>query len=543
MSKCVIKFSRDFSSHGWEKEIFNEGTVWFKGVIYGEEINNIVSSISLIFSTRADKHTLELNALFKNLSGNFAFICETKDAVIAVVDNISSTPIFYSNENGELVLSDSASNVTDSMSLDEDSVLSLMMSGYTIGHRTLNTHLQKLTPFEYIVFFRDSVSRSYYSNFIPSSNTTFNRKQLINNLYDCLMGVMEDTYDSIKDRHIVALLSGGSDSRLIVSSLKHIGAKNITCVTYGIKSSEEVKISKDIASALGYKHVFIPIIKSKIKDYFFSKEFEDFYSFSDSYSSVPYISEVYQISTYLKVSGVDPAEVVFINGNTGDFINGSHIPAIHKDWHSLDDVVEYVYDKHYSMWGYINNDNNKSTITSLLLDDLHNRAAESNLSNIRYESIYEMIEYHGRQSHLIIANQRTYDFFGSEWRMPFWDSRYVEFWESVGVPNRVNHTLYSQTVHEWNLGGVWNGVPINKKSIKPNWIAPLRFITKATLFSLNKKHLWDQIERNAFYYWLEPYRSYYKNDYKDVLLDTRGQRYYLSWWIEEYIERHSASKY
>ena len=161
------------------------------------------------------------------------------------------------------------------------------------------------------------------------------------------------------------------------------------------------------------------------------------------------------------------------------------------------------------------------------------------LNNISYESIYEIIEYYGRQSHLIVTNQRIYDFFGCDWKMPFWDSRYVEFWESVGIDNKVEHKLYSQAINEWNLGGVWENIPINKKSIKPNWIAPLRFFAKAILFSLNKKHLWNQVERSIFYYWMEPYRSYYPKGYKDVLSDTRGQRYYMSWWIEKYAKNHN----
>jgi|APSaa5957512535_1039671.scaffolds.fasta_scaffold14178_3 asparagine synthase (glutamine-hydrolysing) len=540
MSRYNIKFSRNFLRYGWKVKKFEESTIWFKGSYCEDKFDKILNTLSLIFSTYGDNYTPKLNSFLGKLTGDFAFICETKYVVIAVVDNISSTPIFYSQKNNELVLSDLARNITSDISLDEEAVLPLIMSGYTIGDKTLNSNVKKLTPFEYIVYFQNSIFKGRYSNFIPVINANLDRKKLINNFYDCLMGVMEDIYNNIKDRHIVVLLSGGSDSRLLVSSLKHIGAKNITCMTYGIPSSEEVRVSKGIARTLGYEHVFIPIVKSKIKDYFLSEDFDNYLYSLDSYSSVPYISEIYQVSTYLDISKVTPDEVVFINGNTGDFINGSHIPATHNNWQSLDDVVEYVYDKHYSMWGYMKNDHNKSRITNLLINDLYSRIPEKNLADLGYESLYEIIEYHGRQSHLIVTNQRTYDFFGSDWRMPFWDARYVEFWESVGICNRINHSLYSEAIQEWNLGGVWANIPINKKSIKPNWIAPLRFFTKGVLYSLNKKHLWKQAERNIFYYWLEPYRSYYKEDYKDILLDNRGQRYYMSWWIEDYLKRHNA---
>ena len=537
MNECSVKFSEKYLNYGWNKRRIGKNIVWYKGSFCKGSIDDFAKSISLIFSKYGNNYKAKIDIFLKKMTGGFAFIFESESVTIAVVDNISSIPIYYSRNDNKFILSDSPKVLKENDLLDEDSVIPLIMSGYTIGSRTLYSSIKKLTPFEYISSFKGLIYFGRYSNYLPVNST--NEKQLIDSYYDCLMTVIKDMYDNIKDKHIVVLLSGGSDSRLIASSLKHIGAKNITCMTYGIESSEEVRVSKEVAKNLGFDHVFISLNKNMAKEYFLSEEFDDYFTSMDSYSSVPYISEIYQIRKYLDICKFPSSEVVFINGNTGDFLNGSHIPDTSKNWESIGDVIDYVYNKHYSMWGYMKNDANKLALSRMLLDDLYSTIPKNFLNNISYESIYEIIEYYGRQSHLIVTNQRIYDFFGCDWKMPFWDSRYVEFWESVGIDNKVEHKLYSQAINEWNLGGVWENIPINKKSIKPNWIAPLRFFAKAILFSLNKKHLWNQVERSIFYYWMEPYRSYYPKGYKDVLSDTRGQRYYMSWWIEKYAKNHN----
>jgi len=544
MSSYLIKISEKSLQFGWKKIVLEEGVVWFKGYIYGLTTQELAIALFKIFSNKQKNYDFLITNFLKSLVGDFAFIIDSNKFCIAVVDNIASIPIFFKYENSNLILTDSILEISKEGSIkndsfSKDSAVSIMMSGYTVGGNTLNNKIFKLTPFEYIFSMNEKTNKASYSSFFPKTCSSYSFSELKEKMYDCLVEVMTDTYESIKDKNIVVLLSGGGDSRLIASLLKHIGADNITCLSYGMDGSDEVKISRMVADKLGYKYIFIPLNKNKVKKYFYSKEFTDYYSFSDAYSSVPYISEAYQISSYFRVSNASPKETVFINGNTGDFINGSHIPEQSRKWQSTDNVLDYVYDKHYSMWEFMKSDVNKEKIKKLLLDDL--ALTISNSSSSDYESIYEVIEYYGRQSHLIVTNQRTYDFFGSEWRMPLWDQRYIEFWSNVGSENRVNSKLYKQVIGELNLGGVWKDIPINHPAIKPNWIIPLRFGMKGVLHLIGQKDKWSQLERNIFYYWLEPYRSYYKNGYKEVFFDRRGQRYYLSWWIEEYLNSHNVN--
>ena len=61
----------------------------------------------------------------------------------------------------------------------------------------------------------------------------------------------------MSERPVGIFLSGGLDSRLIISSIHKLGKKEVTCFSYGLTNSKEVTVSKNIAKDLGYKWHFV----------------------------------------------------------------------------------------------------------------------------------------------------------------------------------------------------------------------------------------------------------------------------------------------
>ena len=64
---------------------------------------------------------------------------------------------------------------------------------------------------------------------------------------------------SRRQKQIAVPLSGGRGPRLVVSALKHLGAKNVTCYSYGPQGNFEGKIAKLIAKRLGFDWVFVEL--------------------------------------------------------------------------------------------------------------------------------------------------------------------------------------------------------------------------------------------------------------------------------------------
>ena len=56
--------------------------------------------------------------------------------------------------------------------------------------------------------------------------------------------------EQASNRQIAVPLSAGRDSRLVVSGLKHLGAENVTCYSYGPRGNFEGEIAKRICESL-----------------------------------------------------------------------------------------------------------------------------------------------------------------------------------------------------------------------------------------------------------------------------------------------------
>ena len=106
----------------------------------------------------------------------------------------------------------------------------------------------------------------------------------------------------IGDRQIVVPLSAGNDSRLVASVLKHLGAKNVKCYSYGTKGNFEAKIAKIIADKLGYEWKFVPLTHKSEKKFYASDEFKLYLDYSETFCSVPYFQGLSTIK-YLKDLG------------------------------------------------------------------------------------------------------------------------------------------------------------------------------------------------------------------------------------------------
>ena len=89
-------------------------------------------------------------------------------------------------------------------------------------------------------------------------------------------------------------------------------------------------------------------------------------------------------------------------------------------------------------------------------------------------------------------------------------------------------------IHQ-NWGGVWDeSIPVNKKTIRPLWIVPLRLILN--LFSYPWKKNWHDSRE----YFFTIYGCNKNDGLQKIFLHSRaifkGQRHHVSWQAEEYVD-------
>ena len=353
----------------------------------------------------------------------------------------------------------------------------------------------------------------------------------------CLLTI-KNLIDSVGGRQIVVPLSAGKDSRLIASCLKELSYENVVCFTYGRLGNYEVSTSQKIAAKLGYRWIYVQdtwrekrnFLKSGIYD-LYVKEFE-------SYASVPNVQDVYEVYS-LKLKKVIDNDAVIVNGNSGDFISGGHIPKLlnldEKFLAKNSAIWDSFLEKHYSIWRKLRNNLNDRIIISGLNKTISKRYGSKAKGDMLTYAVYESMECIGRQSRLVTNQQRAYEFIGHEWRLPLWSEDFLNFWEKVDPKYKLNQKLYNDVLIENNWGCVWKNVNINNKLIRPHSLRLVRLLVKILVAPFSKA-LWHKVENNVFIYWVQPSYTRSVASYWSVLFDMRGQRNTNSWTADQFIK-------
>jgi asparagine synthase (glutamine-hydrolysing) len=230
------------------------------------------------------------------------------------------------------------------------------------------------------------------------------------------------------------------------------------------------------------------------------------------------------------------SDAVFINGNTGDFITGGHIFDFESNNtnNDFERMLDKIIEKHYSLWECLKTEENINNIRGSLKESLLEIMKDNVFSHQDLWAVSESIEWSGRQSKFVTATQRSYEFFGYDWRLPMWDPMYMDFWEGVPREYKFKQNLYKEWLFENNWGGVWNDIRVNEFQISSSKVRISRALFKALFLVLGKKR-WNKFDKKAFWYFIDNTASTAIEPYFNVLFDHCGARNRNSWIVKKYL--------
>jgi len=514
-------------------------SLWFKGYC-NFSVQELIRSFSFLEKNR-------LENFISSITGHFALVFSSSKRTIILVDRIRSSPIYYFQKNDKIFISPTLNKIKNEFNstfiLDEQAKLEISMGGFTINKKSLYSGVHSPNAGNYILIENNSIKDFTYFNYFGKIETNLSKAQLIDELTAVTLRIFKETLERVGKRQIVIPLSAGNDSRLVASCLKHLGAENILCFTYGNYNSFEVITAKKIAKKLGFKWVFVPLAHRGERKFYKSQTFKDYLDFADSVDSIPYFQGLTSIK-YLKENMLLEEDAVFINGNSGDFISGLHINKLYETIknnpfrkNDLIKVLKEKYiEKHFSLWGDLKKEENISLLNNSIEKALE-ITGEMNSDNVHLA--YEMLELIDRQSKYVIAGQKTFEFFNYEWLLPLWDDKYLHFWKKVPVIYKYNQTLFKEMLIQNNFGGVWDErIPINEKKINSILVRIVRLFFK-TFFTFSSKNKWHQFETVFLKYWTDPILYYKFMPYWRIIFDfNKKPRNAVSWVVKMFFNKN-----
>lgn len=509
-------------------ELYLKGSlIWQRQSLTGKKAMDLLLSL-----VKGQADEADLIGSLSSLAGNFAFFYKDEERAMAMVDRKRSFPLFYSQHGHDLRISNSATRLAAEQGLSEVSPnvrLAFQMAGYTIGKSTLLKGLSQLQAGELMIAGSDKalrLVRYYVANQAEKKEQP--EQSWLHDLDQVLEVVFKRLVQMINNRQVIIPLSGGYDSRLVLALLKKHGHQNIKTFTYGRPWLWEVKQAKRIADQAGVDWTYLQLERGPLLDRFHSQDRRQFFQYALGASSTPGIPEYYSIGM-LKELGFLDDEAVIINGQTGDFISGGHIPdfSLAEDGKvDPNQVIDKVIDKHFALWTDLLSRGKKEVKRQLL--ELTDLDTEQLLDEQQAANLFEQVEWSERQSKYIVNCTRAYEWFGYDWQLPLWDDDFMFFWDSVPLPYKKGQYLLKKYMHLTDPMGLFS---LEKIDYTKSYPTRLKLAKKAVGFqSLILGTDRTVAVRHYLKYFLEYGPFFPQRTYWEFLKDSKYHRNPVSYW-------------
>ena len=530
--KSSVEFLPDKGSQ-WVLYSKDDCSIW----IAGDNIQNKYNILTKNINTKKNITKEYIKQLIKDMDDHFGIIVIYQNWSFAAVDCARTFPLFWKKTKNKIIISPQAKCIADKYKspIDKNQLLAFQMSGYCIDEGTLWKGIKNLNP-GYFIFIKNIEDYSLGKHFLYQPWSIINQPyyKYKEQLKVEIKKILKNLINKANGKTIVVPLSAGLDSRLVASGLKDLNYNKVKCFSYGLKNNYESNASKIIAKKLGYNWTFVEINQSKAKKYYLSKEYKNFISNKVDGCAATSIQGLYAIDELIKDKYISKEDII-VNGNSGDFITGGHVPKIldasinTQDINVLcNEIIEVHYAKHYVLWDSLLSDKNKNIIKTQLLLQIKKNMYNIN-KNFMPQGIAEFLEYENRQAKFVNNAQRIYEAYDLKWYLPLWDKSFMEFWSNVPLKFKNNQKLYKDALNELNMGDVWGKKYDFKYFISPRWVRIIRFIFKAFFVFLGKNK-WHKFEKKYLEYWTDNICGESIFSYKDITKNKNGARHYVSWY-------------
>lgn len=402
--------------------------------------NNLLTEEKLLSELIRSIHKNELSELLYRINGNFSSVINIDGAIYLIADKMKTFPLLYMQIDNEWIIADQANTILEisaNISFNENAVITYIALGYLHGDSTLIKDCHMVSAGTYVKL-TSSSTRFEYHKHIYEKTQSEDVDILLNNAEKNLEDAIRRMIISIGNRPIWIPLSGGYDSRLLACVLKKLEVSNVNCFTYGIPSSYEVKISKQVAETLGFPWHFIEYNDKNISQI---PNETDYFLWAMNLNSTAHYQDFVAIRE-LKKKNIIQENAVIVPGHSGEILGRDQVPyALLGTEKSVGDLLYFRYYQRNEL---------KKKYKKIALSDLG-----FELNNLRVKDdknlaidLFNNWNVQNRQSNFIVNAVRVYEYFNLDWRIPLWDDELSSFWFSISCEINKNVEFYNKFMFE-----------------------------------------------------------------------------------------------
>ena len=497
--------------YGLGRNIANKNMKWrtleFNGLI--------VKYCGAVSAAETMKFTLKNNAVgpeiiaveLSKIQSHYAVIAQTENAIYAAVDHVRSTPIFWKNSKHShppVVGHDARKLETKNSkrSYDEEALREVAMAGYVTGSNTLVSSISQLEAGEVRFWCRNTseIKSAFSYRHWPTEIIENCTKAQHERLGQVIDSAIVRTMNFAGSRPIIVPLSGGLDSRFVLTKLVEHGYGPLQAISYGPKNNPDAEIARLVSKRLRIPWTYLKTPINNYRALLGSELLNRYWEYSDGLSTVPNHQDLIPLITMAKAGDL-PENSIIVNGQTGDFLTGGHIPAALacRPTINSDLLIQEIIGKHYGLWKNLMVPENLSYAHDRIRSHLALPEPSTDLSSRTAVALFELWEHKERQAKYVVNGQRIYEFLGLEWGLPLWDREFVEFWRDTTITDKFKQSLYKSWLLHWDYRGVFTEIS-NKVTAWPTTTSSIIAAMAISLRLVAGRTQRDRIFRYLNYY-------------------------------------------
>jgi asparagine synthase (glutamine-hydrolysing) len=265
-----------------------------------------------------------------------------------------------------------------------------------------------------------------------------------------MVAVFRRTLDSIgKNRTIVVPLSGGLDSRCIVAMLHRLGVRSVLCYSYGLPGNRESRISRKVATGLGYRWEFVEYTRELWESMFSSGQMDRIMDYSCNAVSLPHLQD-FPALFELDRRGILPPDAVLMPGHTiFNPVRQQRVRGIEPGESASARFDDDILSHHYSLWRW-----DDPELRQIFLRHMHEALDHCEITD--EESFVDGIDrfdYMEEGPKFLTNSIRNYEYFGREWRLPLLDRELIRYTLALPARERIERRLFKRYLSQCLLTG------------------------------------------------------------------------------------------
>jgi len=390
----------------------------------------------------------------KQLNGFFSVIYLRDNMIYIAVDHCRSIPLFYSVCKNRILISDDAYWIKDEIGETHKNIIAeeeFILLGYVTGSDTLYSEIRQVQAGEVICITNEQgllhVNEVKYTKYVHKYDNTITADNIFERFDNVLANMVQRMVSFAGGRQILLPLSGGLDSRLLALLLKKYRYDNVATFSYGNIRSEESIISRTIAEGLKFPWFFVPYSIESWRTWFNTPEFQEYKRLAFQFSSCVHIQDfpaIWELKRKKNISN----DAVIMPGICADLQAGSMSKDRRRDLYNsnqidLEHVIESIIDHHYVLFDW-------SDRRSGLYPYIRDRIALflGDLSDYPdAASAFESQFCAEKVAKYLVNSMRAYDYWIHDWWLPYWDTEFIKFWETIPLVYRIDKIFYDNYVY------------------------------------------------------------------------------------------------